>query len=288
MSNSVSAILGQPKAPVQSAGPPAAGVVAFIVGCGRSGTTILGTILSHHEDVSYVNDRFDLWIRPFGVTDIWGHRYDAPRYNPRVALTEADVPVDGRQRFYELLEFERRGRQVLVEKLAINNFRIGFLLGLCPEASIISIVRHGCEVAWSIEAKVNAGQWYGKGDAKWEHLVSYAKSNGYDHLLPLCKTAWDRALLEWRMSVEAAERCLAAKAPRRLLRLRYEEMIENPEGLCDRLESFLDLKPSAAMRHFARSEVRRKNPTAHQRPGGIPASAEAIAGDTLRRLGYSL
>jgi len=288
MSSSVSSIPGPSKASSQPLHPPAAGTAAFIVGCGRSGTTILGTILSHHEDVSYVNDRFDLWIRPFGVTDIWGHRYDAPRFNPRVALTEADVPVEGRQRFYELLEFERRGRQVLVEKLAINNFRIGFLMGLCPDASIISIVRHGAEVAWSIEAKVNQGQWYGKGDAKWEHLVSYANAHGYGHVLPLCHTAWDRALLEWRMSVEAAERYLNANPPARLLQLRYEDLIDEPEALCRRLESFLSLKPSAAMRDFARSEVGRKNPTAHQRPGGIPASAEAIAGETLRRFGYSL
>ncbi len=269
------------------AGPHAAGSVAFIVGCGRSGTTILGTILSHHEDVSYLNDRFDLWIRPFGVTDIWARRFDAAKYNPRIELTGADVPRDGggRERFQELLELERRGKPVLVEKLAINNFRIGFLMELCPDAAIISIVRHGVEVARSIEAKAAQGHWYGKGDAKWDHLTVYARSHGYGHLLPLCRTNWDRGLLEWRMSVEAAERYLASNPPARLLRLRYEDLIERAPVVCEKLESLLGLRFSAAMHEFARTQVRRQNPAAHE--GAVPPSTEAIAGETLRRLGYS-
>jgi hypothetical protein len=265
--------------------PPAPGSVAFIVGCGRSGTTILGTILSHHPDASYLNDRFDLWIRPFGVTDIWGRRYDANRFNPRVELTAADVPVDGRARFYELLDLERRGKQVLVEKLAINNFRIGFLMGLCPGAAIISIVRHGIEVAYSIEHKAAQGHWYGAKDSKWDHLVAHAESRGYSHLLPLCKTNWDKALLEWRMSVEAAERYLTKNPPARLLQMRYEDLVTDPSASCRRLESFLGLAESPAMRDFANAQVRRQNPAAHERP--VPASAEAIAGDTLRRFGYT-
>lgn len=266
---------------------PPPGTVAFIVGCGRSGTTILGTILSRHEDVMYLNDRFDLWIRPFGVTDIWAKRYDAARFKPRVALSEEDVPVEGRARFYELLELERRGKQVLVEKLAINNFRIGFLMGLCPGSAVISIVRHGVEVAWSIQAKAAQGHWYGKGDAKWDRLVEHAEANGYGRLLPLCKTSWDRALLEWRMSVEAAERYLAARPPARLLRLRYEDLVENPEQVCTSLEAFLNLKTSARMHEFAREGVKRQSPKALERSEGVPASTQAIAGETLRRLGYS-
>lgn len=268
--------------------PPASGTLAFIVGCGRSGTTILGTILSHHEEVSYVNDCFDLWVRPFAVADIWGKRVDSARHGPKVALTERDIPEAGRERFYELLELERRGKKLLVEKLAINNFRIGFLLGLCPGASMISIVRHGAEVAWSIEAKASQGQWYGVADAKWKHLVEHANENGYGHLVPLCKTSWDRALLEWRMSVEASERSLARHPEARVLQLRYEDLIGDAVSVCARLEAFLGLSHSAAMEQFAAGQVKRQNPAAMQRPGGIPASARAIAGETLARLGYSI
>jgi len=238
--------------------------------------------------VSYVNDRFDLWIRPFAVTDIWDRRFDSHKAGPRIELTAEDaaaVPAEGRNRFYELLELERAGKQVLVEKLAINNFRIGFLMGLCPDAAIISIVRHGVEVAYSIQQKAAQGLWYGKTDAKWGHLVRHAESHGYGHLIPLCQTDWDKALLEWRMSVEAAERYLGAHPPGRLLRLRYEELIADPPAVCERLRAFLGLPESPEMTGFAHEQVRRQNPAASHRE--IPASTEAIAGDTLRRLGYT-
>ena len=33
----------------------------FIIGCGRSGTTILGDTLSKHPKIEYLNERRDLW-----------------------------------------------------------------------------------------------------------------------------------------------------------------------------------------------------------------------------------
>lgn len=270
------------------AGAEAATRVAFVTGCGRSGTTILGTILSHHEDISYINDRFDLWIRPFGVTDIWGYRADSAKFNPRIDLGPTDAALQGerRERFYELLEVERRGKKVLVEKLAINNFRLGFLMALCPDAALINIVRHGVEVAFSIEQKANLGQWYGEDDRKWKLLQDYARANGFGHVLHLCRTPFEKGLLEWRMSVEAAERYLASSSPPRLCRLRYEQLIENPRAVCASLVEFLGLPSSERMNQFASTQVARKNPAASERR--IPESAEAIAGETLRRLGYTI
>ncbi len=45
--------------------------LGFITGCARSGTTILAEILSHHENIQYLNDCFDLWVKSFPVADIW-------------------------------------------------------------------------------------------------------------------------------------------------------------------------------------------------------------------------
>ena len=43
----------------------------FIIGCGRSGTTILGETLSRHSKVTYLNERRDLWFSAYPETDIW-------------------------------------------------------------------------------------------------------------------------------------------------------------------------------------------------------------------------
>src|SRR2546423_1772339 len=83
------------------------------------------------------------------------------------------------------LERERAARPVLVEKLAINNFRLGFLSALCPDAALINIVRHGVEVALSIQEKARLGHWYGLNDRKWTLLVEHAWANGYGPLVGL-------------------------------------------------------------------------------------------------------
>lgn len=262
--------------------------VAFITGCGRSGTTILGSILAKHPRVTYLNDRFDLWIRPFAVADIWGRRHQSEKAHPRIELTQADAeaqsPTD-RARFHELLELERRGRDVLVEKLAINNFRLGFLRALCPDAAIINIVRHGVEVAYSIERRVNVGRWYGIDDRKWKLLVHHAHQRGLEHLVPYCRTPLDRGLLEWRLSVDAADGYLATHPTPRVLQLKYEDLIADPIAVCEQLESLLGLEPCEQARAFARAEVRRQSPCATERP--IPANLDVIAGVALRRLGYA-
>lgn len=262
------------------------GRLAFITGCGRSGTTILGRLLERHPEVAYCNDRFDLWVRPFPFTDIWGHHIGSARVGPRVALgrEDANVPRAALDWFFGLLDKERGDRPLLVEKLAINNYRLGFLMGLCPDASLINITRHGVEVAFSIQQKANLGHWYGEKDRKWTLLCEYAWSNGYGPLLARCTNPFLKGLLEWRMSVEAAEKFFAAEAPAKLVRLRYEDLIADPTVTCGRMLEFLGLTRDDAVLRFAAEEVKRQNPAAEQRE--TPAGTEEIAGTTLRRLGY--
>lgn len=258
---------------------------AFITGCGRSGTTILGQLLGRRGDVSYLNDRFDLWA-DFPEADIWGKLHAEMAAGARVSLGREDATrdADARERFVRGLERHRAGRAVLVEKLAINNFRHGFLLGLVPDAAIVNIVRHGVEVAFSIQERARAGRWYGVGDRKWLLLERHAREVGLGGLLELCRTPFERGLLEWRLSVDAADAWHAGASGARFLRVRYEAMLADPLATCDALDEFLGLPSSAEMREFAASALARRSPPAGERD--VPETTEAIAGDALRRLGY--
>src|SRR5205807_1050578 len=43
----------------------------FILGCGRSGTTILGNLLAQHPSVTYLHEHRPLWTSAYPETDIW-------------------------------------------------------------------------------------------------------------------------------------------------------------------------------------------------------------------------
>ena len=263
--------------------------LAFITGCGRSGTTILGEVLSHHEDIQYLNDRFDLWVETFPVADIWGKRHEEPVPGAKIALTREDCQfaegAGGRRDLLRKLKAERNGKPLLIEKLAINNFRLDFLQHLFPDAYFLNIIRHGVEVAFSIQERILAKVWYGEDDRKWSYLAEYARTAGYGNLLPLCETGYEKGLLEWRMSIEAAESILQKQLPKQFLQVRYEDLISDPLALCQRLEDFLEIEPSEAMRQFAVRKVRRRSLPASERK--VPARTEVIAGSTLFKLGYS-
>jgi hypothetical protein len=263
--------------------------LAFITGCGRSGTTILGTIVGKHDEVKYFNDRFDLWVGPMPVTDAWGKGdSDAPA---RIALDEVDaneaLHTGGREAFLAKLDAERNGRPVVVEKIALNNMRLPFLMALFPDAAFVNILRHGVEVARSIARRADVGRWYGQDDRKWRLLQAYTRGVGLGHLLAMCEgpdAAYERGLLEWRLSVEAAADALDRRTPERFAQVRYEDLVAEPDGVVSRLERLLGLNRSERVRAFVAREVGRKSPEAGQ--SEVPSTTEPIAGDTLRRLGY--
>src|SRR5215212_6691597 len=55
--------------PVQGVSRP-----VFILGCGRSGTTIFGAALSKHKSITYLNEPRHLWFAAYPETDIWTQR----------------------------------------------------------------------------------------------------------------------------------------------------------------------------------------------------------------------
>lgn len=43
----------------------------FIVGCGRSGTSLLGALVGRHAAVEYLNEARVIWINGFPEADVW-------------------------------------------------------------------------------------------------------------------------------------------------------------------------------------------------------------------------
>lgn len=269
--------------------------LVFLTGCGRSGTTILGELLDQHPDVVYLNDRFDLWVEALPRADIWGFskQLSTGADHPRsIELTAQDLEEPGVQEAIDLirtrLDRERGDAPVLIEKLAINNFRLGFLHAAFPEAAFINITRNGIEVAASIARKIESGQWFGERDRKWTLLCEHADRVGLGDLARTCESPLERGLLEWRMSVDAARTFFSSAPGVRAIRVTYEQLLSDPREIAGMLAWFLDLPDHSRMEDWAAQNIARRSPAATEADASIIRAAERIAGPTLRRLGYTL
>ncbi|CAK0810135.1 unnamed protein product, partial [Prorocentrum cordatum] len=94
LSGACPSIPWRPSDPVQERQQVSA---CYIVGCGRSGTTVFGDVLSAHEDIVFLNEPRRLWVPAVPALDVWSVR--APERRGRLALQPQDalaaVAADG-------------------------------------------------------------------------------------------------------------------------------------------------------------------------------------------------
>lgn len=107
----------------------------------------MGTLLSYHNHVTYLNERRDLWSLAYPITDIWGQ--GSRECGGKLLLTAADEYPKMSVTLRRLFKWQtlRTGRPFLIEKLSINSFRVEFLDCVFPKVRFIHIRRDGLEVA---------------------------------------------------------------------------------------------------------------------------------------------
>lgn len=226
----------------------------FIVGCGRSGTTIFGTLISRHNDVCYLNERRDIWISAYKNADVWTK--DAKARGGRLALSVEDESSSNSLRLRKLFYLQSLmfGGATIVEKLPANNFRLEWIDKIFPGARYIHIYRNGLDVAASIAKLVAAGGWYGVGAYKWQELSSIALSDNITSgLLSLCDSPYKQGLLEWRLSSEAIVRFFDKIESRRHLEVSYSALVRDTTAVIDAVLSFMGLPADTRLISFAES-----------------------------------
>jgi hypothetical protein len=279
----------------------------FVVGCPRSGTTLLQRMLTEHPQLAVVDDiRFIVETLDDVYPEIKKSRIARGR-DPKLKPEVVDSLIQ-RKRFASLRLSERRVRELAGQCKNYATFvtalydefarahgkpmagdktpdyvrRLLMLHGLFPHSRFIHIIRDGRDVALSA---LEWGAKKHKGPCKfalWEEQ-------------PMGTTA-----LWWRMLVRSGRRDGAALGPSLYHEIRYERLVADPQAVLHDVTDYLDLPFAEVMLRYHEKSEKRSRPGHRHRLPPTPgmrdwttqmkhddaALFELLAGVLLTELGY--
>ncbi len=283
----------------------------FIVGAGRSGSTVLHQILAEHPQV--------VWLS--GVTSRWpGH----PVRN-RIFMQALDIPVVGavlRQLatpgesypFWDLhyRGFSRPFRDLIAgdlmpatsrsvreafEKMTTHRRdrlllkitgwpRLAFLNAIFPDARFIHLVRDGRAVAASLLNVPFWSGWQGPEKWRWGSLSAEMQAQwaGHDYSFIIL------AALQWKILMDAME-CARASIPAgSFLQVHYEALCSAPRQTLEEISDFARLPWSRRLDKAIRAHAlkSRNEKWRSQFTGEQQAALAEVLAEPLSRYGYRL
>jgi hypothetical protein len=227
---------------------------AFVVGCGRSGTTLVGAILSRHPKVKYFFEPYHLWATIDPTIDVLNRHHVGPC---RFLLDQQHVTAEAKRRF-ELLFIDpshRAGADLMLEKTPFNACRIGYLEALTSKAKFLHLVRDGIDVCRSISrlshdktfrivGMPGLNRWWGRDGSKWKALAAEGIASGYfSQEVPLLNNYELKGAYEWLVTLEEVDRC-RPRLGDRLLEMTYDQLTADPRAALKKICEFLELPMS--------------------------------------------
>lgn len=224
--------------------------ICFIGGCGRSGTTLLGHLLSFHEEIIYHNEPREKWAAINEDSDIWGY-WKIPAQQSNFIIAKASK--DEKNKFLAVFSPAQHAHQaqIIVEKTPENAFRLQWLMQLMPDAKFIHIMRNGVNVIHSILVESSfdipygfkdMNNWYGRDNVKKNLLFNTARFLKIDEdVLSCCQTAHDIAALEWICSIKSIEKYWHEIPSAQRFEVKYEDLLKEPLATYSHIINFLNL-----------------------------------------------
>jgi hypothetical protein len=272
----------------------------FVVGCPRSGTTLLQRMLDNHPQLTIANDtHFILRAakrtlrrdpQPLLTPDLVAAVQSYRRFY-RMGLDDKDVKAAAEHcrtyaefvgRLYTLRGKKNR-KKLSGEKTPDNCRNMPLLHGLFPAARFVHIIRDGRNTALSTLNWANKN----KGPGKW--------SLWNEDPLATCA-------LWWRWQAGAGERDGHELGDSFYHRVKYEDLVSEPEKRLEAIAGFLGIPYSESMANYHKGKTRHKPglsaksawlpPVKNLRDWRTGMSAEdievfdGVAGDLLRESDY--
>ncbi|MEM9372174.1 MAG: sulfotransferase [Planctomycetota bacterium] len=249
--------------------------VRFVVGCGRSGTTILSHSLGTHPDAKFLYEPYHSWERIDTRADMTA--FHSRPENKKIFFDAEDFEPEHSTRFRRLIASagDPATHSCVVEKTPINACRIGWIERLEPDARYVHIVRNGISVARSVERLVlhptykmafrpHYDQWWGERNIKWETLSREGPIRGYTPGEPeLLTDHAQRGAYEWIASLGELDRARDTLGDR-LLEITLTELTTDPRGTLGKLTDHLGLEPHDGWLATAASGIRAEAPPPEQ------------------------
>jgi sulfotransferase family protein len=274
----------------------------FIVGCARSGTTLLQRIVHAHPQLAITPEMH--WITDYFRAGKW--------LSPDGRVTAEQVASMMEQKRFRQFDFSReafagllpngepqpyvnflnglfalygkiKGKKLVGNKTPAYVRRIAALHAIWPEARFVHLIRDGRDVCLSV--------------LHWDH--AYRTAGRYTTWAddPVTTTA-----LWWLRKVQLGRQGGRALSPNLYYEIFYENLVAHPEDECRKLCEFLGLPYDDAMLRFHEGRTRHE-PGLDAKKAWLPITPglrdwrtqmppqdverfEAIAGDLLAELGY--
>jgi len=266
----------------------------FIVGMGRSGTTLLGRILAAHPDVGFLNEPKAMWhvVRP--DEDIIGSYAErAGRLHLDAGDAGPEVVARCHAVFAWYLRVSRSSR--VVDKYPELVFRSEFVRAIFPNARFLVAVRSPWSTlksvsGWSATHGSDGEDWWGVDDRKWKVLWEQAVREGRHQDLAELDLEQEsdhyvRAAVEWIVSMRESAK-LAESDPVAHL-VPYEDLAQRPGETVAEILAFCELRPSPRTEAYADEIVSASDRTAELRAEmeeRLPAQVVGKLDETWARL----
>lgn len=268
----------------------------FILGTGRSGTTILSKILSLHKDIGFLNEPKALWHSIFKYEDLIGnysldtayYRLDEKKVNEKIILYA--------HRLYGAYLCATCSKRVL-DKYPEMIFRVPFLKTIFPDSKFLLLIRNGRDTCSSIEkwskshkitSKNELHNWWGNNNRKWNLLVEQIVSEDPDFkknisIIRNLHKQMDMAAVEWIVTVREGLN-LISEYHDQIHVIRFEDLVSNPKKTLSDILNYCELPKDEKVYKYAAKAL--TQPLTGEKSLNLHHVIRPVFDQTMQSIGY--